>query len=51
MALILPKGIVKNSALVEGQIESIDTEPLDLAEIAKFWKGRLAHAIAICVVI
>ena len=40
MALILPKGIVINSPQIEGQIESIDAEPLDLADIAKFWKGN-----------
>lgn len=36
---ILPKGIVVNSEAVEGAIERIDGEPLDLADIAKFWKG------------
>lgn len=39
MALILPKGIVKNSREIEGSIESINAEPLDPADIAKFWKG------------
>ena len=43
MALILPKGIVINSPQIEGQIESIDAEPLDLADIAKFWKGNFAQ--------
>ena len=28
-----------NSPQVEGSIERIDAEPLDLADIAKFWKG------------
>jgi hypothetical protein len=41
MSLILPKGIVvNNSPYIEGSIERISTEPLDLADIAKFWKGR-----------
>jgi hypothetical protein len=40
MSLILPKGIVvNNSPEIEGSIERFDTEPLDLADIAKFWKG------------
>ncbi|PSS28021.1 hypothetical protein M430DRAFT_162048 [Amorphotheca resinae ATCC 22711] len=39
MSLILPKGIVvNNSPYIEGSIERISTEPLDLADIAKFWK-------------
>lgn len=38
MSLILPKGIVKNSDSVEASIERINQEPLDLADIAKFWK-------------
>jgi hypothetical protein len=39
MSWILPKGIVVNSPQVQGSIERINTEPLDLADIAKFWKG------------
>lgn len=39
MALILPKGVFVNSPEVNGSIERIDAEPLDLADIAKFWKG------------
>jgi hypothetical protein len=39
MALILPKGIVVNSPQIGSTIERINTEPLDLADIAKFWKG------------
>jgi hypothetical protein len=39
MALILPKGIVVNSDQIEGNIGSIDAEPLDEADIAKVWKG------------
>jgi hypothetical protein len=42
MSWILPKGIVRNSPGIEGSIERINTEPLDLADIAKFWKGRFA---------
>lgn len=38
MSWILPKGIVVNSPEIEGSIERINTEPLDLADIAKFWK-------------
>jgi hypothetical protein len=38
MSKILPKGFVVNSPEIEGSIERIDT-PLDLADIAKFWKG------------
>ncbi|KUJ09854.1 uncharacterized protein LY89DRAFT_278679 [Mollisia scopiformis] len=38
MALILPKGIVVNSPHVQGDIERIDAEPLDEADIAKVWK-------------
>ena len=38
--MILPKGIVVNSPEIEGQIERINAEPLDLADIAKFWKGN-----------
>jgi hypothetical protein len=40
MSWILPKGIVVNSPGIEGSIERINTEPLDLADIANFWKGR-----------
>ena len=32
MSWILPKGIVVNSPEIEGSIERINTEPLDLAE-------------------
>jgi len=39
MALILPKGIVVNSPEATLSIERINAEPLDLADIAKFWKG------------
>ena len=42
MSLILPKGFVKNSEEINGSIERIDQEPLDLADIAKFWKGTSA---------
>ncbi|PQE15769.1 DUF1752 domain protein [Rutstroemia sp. NJR-2017a BBW] len=38
MALILPKGIVVNSPQIGSTIERINTDPLDLADIAKFWK-------------
>ncbi|TVY58689.1 hypothetical protein LSUE1_G008776 [Lachnellula suecica] len=38
MSLLLPKGIVKNSEVVEGSIERVDNEALDLADIAKMWK-------------
>ncbi|KAF4632812.1 hypothetical protein G7Y89_g5310 [Cudoniella acicularis] len=38
MSLILPKGIVVNSSQVNADIGRIDTEPLDLADIARFWK-------------
>lgn len=41
MALILPKGIVRNSTQIEGDIERIAAEPLDEADIAKVWKGSL----------
>ena len=49
--MILPKGIVINSPQIEGQIESINAEPLDLADIAKFWKGKLAHVMSAFVTI
>jgi hypothetical protein len=39
MSWLLPKGIVINSPEIEGSIERNNTEPLDLADIAKFWKG------------
>jgi hypothetical protein len=51
MALILPKGLVINSPHIEGQIGSINAEPLDLADIAKFWKGSLAHIMSVSVII
>ncbi len=35
--MILPKGIVKNSSMVK--VSQVDTEPVDLADIAKFWNG------------
>ncbi|KAM3083886.1 hypothetical protein ACMFMG_002006 [Clarireedia jacksonii] len=38
MSLILPKGIVVNSPQIGSTIERINTDPLDLADIAKFWK-------------
>lgn len=41
MSWILPKGIVVNAPGLEGTIERINTEPLDLADIAKFWKGTV----------
>lgn len=42
MSWLLPKGIVINSPEIEGSIERNNTEPLDLADIAKFWKGTAA---------
>jgi hypothetical protein len=39
--MMLPKGIVVNTPEIEGNIERIATEPLDLADIAKFWKGTV----------
>ena len=39
MALILPKGIVVNSDKINESVQKIAQEPLDTAEIAKFWKG------------
>lgn len=38
--MILPKGIVVNTAGISGDIERIDREPLALEEIAKLWKGK-----------
>ncbi|KAF7935709.1 hypothetical protein EAE99_002689 [Botrytis elliptica] len=38
MALILPKGIVVNSPQIGSTIERIKNDPLDLADIARFWK-------------
>ncbi|QSZ37092.1 hypothetical protein DSL72_009184 [Monilinia vaccinii-corymbosi] len=38
MALILPKGIVVNSPQIGSTIERIQNDPLDLADIARFWK-------------
>jgi hypothetical protein len=40
MSLILPKGFVVNHP---GIIEKISAAPLDLAEIANFWKGNYDH--------
>jgi hypothetical protein len=45
MAFILPKGIVVNSPDLNLSIERINAQPLDLEDIAKFWKGTLPHAI------
>jgi hypothetical protein len=45
MSLILPKGIVVNSAGVNGDIERINQEPLDLADIAKLWKGTSTKSL------
>jgi len=39
MSMILPRGIVVNAASLNSDIERINQEPLDLADIAKFWKG------------
>lgn len=39
LILLLPKGIVKNDEGIAGSIESINRDPLDSADIAKFWKG------------
>ena len=38
--MILPKGIVVNTAGISGDIEKIDREPLAVEEIAKLWKGE-----------
>ncbi|APA11006.1 hypothetical protein SS1G_03292 [Sclerotinia sclerotiorum 1980 UF-70] len=38
MALILPKGIVVNSPQIGSTIERFKNDPLDLADIARFWK-------------
>ncbi|RFU32407.1 hypothetical protein B7463_g3920, partial [Scytalidium lignicola] len=38
MSLILPKGIVVNSPGLNLSIEKINQEPLELTDIAKFWK-------------
>lgn len=46
MALILPKGIVVNSPQIGSTIERIKNDPLDLADIARFWKGTV-HIILI----
>jgi hypothetical protein len=39
MALILPKGWILNDPQIAGLIEEVNQDPLDLADIAKFWKG------------
>lgn len=36
--MILPKGFVINSPEINGQIEQISANPLEIEEIAKFWK-------------
>jgi len=46
MALILPKAIVINSPQIEGQIESIDAEPLDLGDICQILESNLAHVMS-----
>ena len=45
MALILPKGIVVNSDKINESIEKIAAEPLDQAEIARFWKSNPTKAL------
>jgi hypothetical protein len=45
MSLILPKGIVINAPDITFSIERINTEPLDLADIAKFWKGTTEKSL------
>jgi hypothetical protein len=45
MALILPRGVFLNSPDIAGSIERINAEPLDLEDIAKFWKGSLPHVV------
>jgi hypothetical protein len=47
MAMILPKGFVVNSPEISEQIEQISANPLELEEIAKFWKGNLACVMTI----
>jgi hypothetical protein len=44
MSLILPKGIIVNTAGISGDIERIDREPLAIEEIAKLWKGETSSA-------
>lgn len=44
MSLILPKGILVNSPGIENRIESINQEPLEPKDIARFWKGSLITA-------
>jgi hypothetical protein len=39
MDQLLPRGFVVNSPTVNQGIQSIASEPLDPADIAKFWKG------------
>jgi hypothetical protein len=43
MAFILPKGFVKNDANIGESIEHYALEPLDIADIVKFWKGNQDH--------
>jgi hypothetical protein len=40
MESILPKGIFSNAPGITGAIERIDIEPLHLADIIKYWKGK-----------
>ena len=47
MSLILPNGLVVNSRESEGIVERINAEPLDFAEIAKLWKGKLVHLMKV----
>lgn len=43
--MILPKGIVVNAPEAANSIEQIDAEPLDPADIAKFWKGTSVKSL------
>jgi hypothetical protein len=44
---ILSKGLVVNSREREGIVEGINAEPLDFAEIAKLWKGKLVYIMKV----
>jgi hypothetical protein len=50
MELILPEGIFANSPGIAGAIERMNSEPLDLADIIKLWKGKpvMSHISRSC---
>jgi hypothetical protein len=44
MIILIEGSLEHGFAEIDGSIERINQEPLDLADIAKFWKGRSESA-------